>query len=78
MSKEMKYVIINHTMPILFTKVIEHFKFKNLNPTSAGFCKITKTDKFEANCYGESIGLNIKSNPEDDKIINCMLNEIVF
>jgi hypothetical protein len=45
--------------------VLEHSKFVEFNPTTAGFCYIYP-DKVE--CFGESISLGIKSNPRLDTI----------
>ena len=52
---------------IIFPEVIQHSKFKHLNPISAGFCHIN-TDDQSVKCYGESISLNKTSRKEDSDI----------
>ena len=52
---------------IIFPEVIQHLKFKHMNPISAGFCHIN-TDTQEIRCHGESISLNLKSKKEDSNI----------
>lgn len=79
----MKYIIVSPRglkLPIIFSEAINHSEvakgFSKVD--SAGFVIIDyDTDKkhFTCKCYGESLGLNIKSNPEDDKSkIEFMLN----
>lgn len=69
-----KYVITKKKVAILFSELIQHSEFKNDEPISAGFVSIS-ADMENLNwatckCYGESISLNLKSNPvEDEKII---------
>lgn len=63
-----KYVRLSqYNEIIIFPEVIQHSRFKNMNPISAGFCHIN-TDTQEIKCYGESIGLNLKSKKEDSDI----------
>lgn len=82
-----KYVIKSGVYPIVFSECNQHVDFQHTNggaPTSAGFCTIHPgtpppdypgTTYLEVRCYGESISLGIKSNPEHDKyIIERFLN----
>ena len=74
MSKEMKYIVTN-SYPILFTQCQQHSDFRHFNPSSAGMCRIDHEDgKFVAECYGESISLKLKTNPQDKIFIELMLN----
>lgn len=76
MSKELKYVMID-IKPILFSNMQQHKEFKHLNPTSAGFCRISEKEEggFVVITYGESISLNLKSKEQDAILIESMLNE---
>jgi hypothetical protein len=64
--EKMKYVKVgDYNSIIIFPQIIEHSRFKHLNPTTAGFCYISE-DKVK--CFGESISLGIKSNERLDTI----------
>lgn len=64
--EKMKYVKVgDYNSIIIFPTIIEHSRFKYLNPISAGFCYISE-DKVV--CFGESISLGIKSNERLDTI----------
>ena len=64
--EKMKYVKIgDYNSIIIFPTIIQHSEFKRFNPTSAGFCYISK-DKVE--CFGESVSLGLKSNERLDTI----------
>lgn len=80
--KNIKYVIIDETYPIIFSEAHQHSSFRDIsgNVTSAGFCSFQEVDTpvgsrfcqsriIQARCYGESVSLNIKSDPEKDAII---------
>jgi hypothetical protein len=78
MSKEMKYVIYDDCIPVLFSLATRHGTFKNLNPTSAGKCRIQYNPlsfKFNVECYGDSIDLNLKPLEKDYQKIEYMLND---
>ena len=66
-----KYIRTEGGDIIIFSEVINHSQFRNWNPVSAGFIMFY-TDKETGNpnckCYGESISLGLKSNPEEDTI----------
>ncbi len=51
---------------IFFPEIIDHSTFKHLNPISAGFCYLNDEDIVK--CFGHSVSLGIKSNPEDTKL----------
>lgn len=83
----MKYIIVSprgFKMPIIFNEAINHSEvargFSKVD--SAGFVKIdydTEKKYFTCKCYGESVGLSIKSNPEQDEPkIEFMLNSSYF
>ena len=66
-----KYIRTEGGDIIIFSEVIKHSQFINWNPVSAGFIMFY-TDKETGNpnckCYGESVSLGLKSNPEEDTI----------
>jgi len=63
----MKYVRLQeYDSIIIFPCIIEHSRFKNFNPISAGFCYISDE---QVECFGESISLNLKSNKLQDTLI---------
>jgi hypothetical protein len=75
MSKKLKYVIIEDG-PILFGEGIPHQTFKPLHPISAGFCYIHHENHyFTVDCFGESVGLKLKSAESDKRQIEKLLNE---
>lgn len=64
--EKMKYVrISDYNSIIIFPTIINHSDFEHFKPISAGFCYISK-DKVE--CFGESIGLGLKSNEKEDTL----------
>lgn len=66
---KIKYIMINNAFPILFPECISHTSIKvDGRITSAGF---VKSDLSE--CYGKSIGLKLKSDPDDIKLIRMLL-----
>lgn len=50
---------------IFFPEVVEHSRFKNLEPVSAGFCYISGK---QVTCFGGSISLDVNSLLEDSKL----------
>ena len=75
---ELKYIIYNDALPVIFTKGMNHNDCQwhrdliegDRTPTSAGFCSIYVEDgQLAVSVYGESVSLNIKSKPEDAEII---------
>jgi hypothetical protein len=64
--EKMKYVKVgDYNSIIIFPTIIEHSKFKNLNPISAGFCYISDE---KVVCFGESVSLGLKANERLDTI----------
>ena len=73
---KIKYVIIDYCLPILFSEGHQHAKFANIGKaTSAGFCSFYNEEDgsedagWHVSCWGESISLKIKSEPENDAAI---------
>ena len=63
MDTKQKYVRLKeYDEVIIFPQIIQHSKFKDMNPISAGFCHIHK-DKVV--CFGESISLGLSSKEGD-------------
>jgi len=65
---KLKYVRTGDDVIIVFPEYIEHQRFIPFSPKSAGFiCIAPKKDlTLEISCYGESVSLKLKSNPEED------------
>jgi len=65
-----KYVITRDEVIIVFPELIEHRKFSNFEPVSAGFISFGTGahGQMTCQCYGESISLGIESRPEDTSI----------
>lgn len=71
MYLKQKYIVTKNNVIIVFPELLQHSDFKNFEPISAGFMSIgTKTvdsyPELDCSCYGESISLNLKSNPIKD------------
>lgn len=69
-----KYLVFNETFPVLFFSGWSHESIAILlgplrEVTSAGFI-----DE-EGQAYGESVSLNIRSDPEDTILINMLLGK---
>jgi len=84
---KLKYIIFDHIRPVIFGDCFGHADIRaNGKPTSAGFVSLQEIDAPEdssfcqvriikASCYGESIGLGLKSLGEEDAhIIDRVLN----
>lgn len=66
MDKQLKYVRLKELDEIIiFPTSIDHSEFKRFNPISAGFCYIGEN---KVRCFGESVGLNLKSDERDTKL----------
>jgi len=77
MYLKQKYVITSNREIIVFPELLQHSDFKKFNPISAGFISfgINKEGNPSCSCYGESISLGLKSDPEEDtKIAKKQLN----
>ena len=75
---QLKYIVFGVADIVFFPTHIDHFLIGHtLSATSAGFCNINYdavTKKYVAKCFGESIGLCLKSHPDDSEIANLVLN----
>lgn len=71
-----KYVISKNREIIVFSELLQHSEFRKFNPISAGFISFgVKDGNPTCSCYGESISLGLKSNPEEDtKLAKQQLN----
>jgi len=77
MYLKQKYVITNKGLIIVFSELLQHSEFKDFNPVRAGFISfgVNKEGNPTCECYGESISLGLKSNPEEDtKMAKKQLN----
>jgi hypothetical protein len=52
---------------VIFPEVMQHKEFKSFNAESARFCYVNG-DKKTVECFGESVSLGLKSNPEEDSL----------
>lgn len=74
---DLKYIMIDYAFPVIFGSALAHkdvaFGLRDLGPvTSAGFVQNNGDGTFS--CYGESISLGIKSDPDKD---TAMVNYIM-
>jgi hypothetical protein len=72
-----KYVITKDKEIIVFPELLQHSEFKKFEPISAGFISfgVNEQGNPSCSCYGESISLGLKSNPDEDtKIAKRQLN----
>jgi len=60
-----KYVRLPGNEIIIFSKLVEHFTFKHLNPVTAGLC-IIDPQKKKVNCFGQSMTLRLQADEEND------------
>jgi hypothetical protein len=69
--RRVKYVITETQDVIVFSETLEHAQFKSFNPISAGFISfgVNKNGNPSCSCYGESISLGMKSDPERDTML---------
>lgn len=63
-----KYIRTKDGEIIVFSSLQQHSDFKVYEPVSAGFVSIgvNKDRQPTIKCYGESVSLRMKSNPEED------------
>ena len=68
MMEKVKYVRTKNNEIIVFSSLQNHSDFRKYNPVSAGFVSfgVNEEKKPTISCYGESISLRMKSNPEED------------
>lgn len=79
---KLKYIITTNMnceeVPFLFGVMTDHkVAAGDSTVVGAGFCElfVDSNDCIDVNCYGESIGLNIKSRPEDTGIVRAAFKE---
>ena len=62
-----KYVLTREHKIIVFPNLFAHKDFESYKPISAGFITFgVKNGKPVCYCHGESIGLGLRSNPDED------------
>ena len=68
---KVKYVITKNKEIIVFSELFNHSDFRDNDPISAGFISfgVNNQGNPTCSCYGESISLGLKSNPEEDTMI---------
>ncbi len=66
-----KYIRTKDNQIIVFSGLMEHKKLKHLEPVSAGFISfgIGADKNPDCTCYGESVGLDLKSKEVEDTIL---------
>lgn len=63
MDTKQKYVRLgDYDQIIIFPTIIEHSKFRDMNPISAGFCEIHEN---KVVCFGKSISLRLNGMKDD-------------
>lgn len=68
-----KYIKTKDKKIIIFSGLNNHSDFKNFNPVSAGFINFKfQNSRIQCECYGSSISLNMKSEPEEDTMLANM------
>ncbi len=76
-----KYIRTQDDEIIIFGQIMNHSDFKRWNPKSAGFVSmgIDQNGNPSLSCYGESVSLNLKSNPDEDtKLAKIQLGMLDF
>ncbi len=66
-----KYIRTRDNAIIVFSELHQHHEFERFNPISAGFIAfgVGEDRNPSCTCYGESVSLGIKSNPEEDTVL---------
>lgn len=79
----MKYIIIDYSIPVVFSEANNHKDFKNIgNITSAAFFNISAKQeindeaapRIRVHCYGESQSLGLKKDICDERILERLFN----
>ena len=65
---QVKYIRTKDNQIVVFSCLINHSRFRALEPISAGFIRINtdKDGQVYCRCYGESITLDLKANEVED------------
>ncbi len=68
---KIKYIRTRDNEIIIFSEIMNHSDFIRFNPVSAGFISIgvDNNGNLTCGCYGESISLGLKSDPEQDTLL---------
>ena len=65
-----KYIKTKDKKIIVFSGLNNHSDFRVFNPVSAGFINFyNEAGETKVSCYGESISLEMKSDPEEDTML---------
>jgi hypothetical protein len=76
-----KYIKTKYQKIIVFSELMVHSDFKKFDPVSAGFIDFytDENDNVKCRCYGSSISLNLKSQPEEDTMLaNMQIASLMF
>lgn len=60
-----KYVRLPGNEIVIFSKSLEHFAFRDLNPVTAGSC-IVDAEKKKVFCFGVSITLHLEADEKEN------------
>lgn len=77
MFSKVKYILTKERQIVVFSEFFQHSKFKHLEPISAGFISfgVNKNGNPTCACYGESVSLDLSSDPErDTRLAKLQLN----
>lgn len=71
MFTKAKYIITPEDRIIVFGEVLSHSDFRAYNPIRAGFIQfgVNRSRNTTCSCYGESVTLKLKSDPELDTFL---------
>ena len=72
---DLKYIKTKNDFIIVFPETFSHSDFRHFEPVTAGFVYIgVNSDKeITCRCYGESVGLKLKSEQEDKFLIEMQI-----
>ena len=81
-NMELKYVIFNNAIPIIFPKAFTHKQVAEINNplcnkvTSAGFCElgITGHETIRVDVYGRSSSLDLEPSINDKQVLEVLFN----
>lgn len=70
-----KYIKTEDDRIIVFPASMAHYEFKEFKPVSAGFISFGTDENNDktCKCYGESLTLNLKSNPRDTNLAKMQI-----
>ena len=76
-----KYIKTKDKKIIVFSGLNNHSDFAKFHPISAGFINfnIDEYNRVKCNCYGHSVSLQMKSEPEEDtKLAQMQIANSIF